>query len=83
MFLVGALAGVLAVGIAAEAQADGGLPPQAGCPAQFNHDFKDIFGQTSFGPTISAIAQSAPGFGQALKPQATAPHDLCPIDLTP
>jgi|GraSoiStandDraft_12_1057312.scaffolds.fasta_scaffold33526_3 hypothetical protein len=82
IFLVGALAGALAVGIAAEAQADGGLPPQAGCPAQFNHDFKDIFGPTSFGPTISSFAQNTPGLPE-LKPQATSPHDACFIDLTP
>jgi hypothetical protein len=83
MLLTSALAGIFAIGIAAQAQADGGLPPQAGCPAQFNHDFEDLFGQTTFGPTISAIAQSGPAFGQALKPQATAPRDECPIDLTP
>jgi len=82
IFLVGALAGALAVGIAAEAQAGGGLPPQAGCPAQFNHDFKDIFGPTSFGPTISSFAQNTPGLPE-LKPQATSPHDACFIDLTP
>jgi hypothetical protein len=82
VLLAGALAGALAVGIAAEAQADGGLPPQAGCPAQFNHDFKDIFGETSFGPTISGFAQSTPGLPE-LKPQATSPHDSCFIDITP
>lgn len=81
IFLVGVLAGVLAVGVATGAQA-GGLPPQAGCPAQFNHDFKDIFGETSFGPTISGFAQSTPGLPE-LKPQATSPHDACFIDITP
>ena len=82
IFIVGALAGALAVGIATGAQADSGLPPQAGCPAQFNHDFKDIFGPTSFGPTISSFAQSTPGLPE-LKPQATSPHDDCFIDITP
>ena len=82
IFLVGALAGVVAVGVATGAQAGGGLPPQAGCPAQFNHDFKDIFGETSFGPTISGFAQSTPGLPE-LKPQATSPHDACFIDITP
>jgi len=83
IFFVGALAGVVAVGVATgAAQAGGGLPPQAACPAQFNHDFKDIFGETSFGPTISGFAQSTPGLPE-LKPQATSPHDACFIDITP
>jgi hypothetical protein len=82
MLLTGALAALLAAGPAAPGQAVGALPPAAGCPAQFNHDFKDLFGPTSFGPTISTFAQSTPGLPE-LKPQATSPHDDCFIDITP
>ena len=83
MLVTGPLAGLLTIAAAVPGPAVGALPAAAGCPAQFNHDFRDIFGQTSFGPTISGIAQSATGVGQVLKQQATAPHDDCPIDLTP
>jgi hypothetical protein len=82
IFLVGALVGLFAGGVPTGTQAGSDLPPQAGCPAQFNHDFKDIFGETSFGPTISGFAQSTPGLPE-LKPQATSPHDDCFIDITP
>jgi hypothetical protein len=82
MLLTGALAGLLAACAAVPGQAVGALPADAGCPAQFNHDFKDLFGETSFGPTISSFAQSTPGLPE-LKPQATSPHDDCFIDITP
>jgi hypothetical protein len=82
MLLTGTLVGLLAAGAAAPGQAVGALPAAAGCPAQFNHDFKNFFGPTSFGPTVSGFAKSTPGLPE-LKPQATSPHDDCFIDLTP
>ena len=81
ILFIGALVALMGVGLAAPAA--GGVPPTAGCPAQFVADFHSLFPDFTFGELISGAVQTDHPFGQALKPQATAPHDQCPIDLTP